>query len=884
MDPVCRVSKPPVLVATEQRMSNKNILGRIALALLLMTTLSLALACGSGSRSAAPPPAVDATPGTAPAGMTGPDAEKRIDAIVSKMSLEEKVDYVGGTDWFFVRAVPRLGVPALRMADGPFGVRGTSPSTAMAAGIALASTWNPTLAETVGLEIGRDARARGIHFLLGPGVNIYRAPMNGRNFEYFGEDPLLAGRIAVGYINGMQRQGVSATVKHFLANNSEFDRNRTDSVLDERTMREIYLPAFEAAVKEAKVGALMTSYNLINGVHASQNGPMITDVVKKDWGFDGVVMSDWKATYDGVGAANAGLDLEMPSGVAMNRASLLPAVKSGIVSASTIDDKVRRILRAAARFGWLDREQADLAIPTLNPRGDAVALEAARQGMVLLKNEGQILPLDRTRLKTVAVIGPLAHPGVPVGGGSAGVQPYRTVSQLEGIAAALGPNVTVLHHRGLPTFAELANRTNFTTEQNGGRAGVVVEVFGTLALEGRPAATRVEERINLVGPYVPPGPSTDPTGAFSSARWTGWFTPTDSTPHRFFLFDFRGEAGCRAMVDGKAVLDNWEVPKAQLTETTMTFTPGPHKVVLECSRRVIPGSTGVFVRLGIVPEQSIVEPAALAIAAKADVVVAALGYDAQVESESGDRPFALPGGQDLLVKGLVGANKRTIVAITSGGGVDMAGWLDSVPAVVMSWFSGQQGGTALGQLLAGDANFSGRLPITIEKSWADNPNHDSYYPAPGTKKVPYSNGVFVGYRGYERDKVAPLFPFGYGLSYTTFSFGKPVVTPKAGTTGPVYTVSFDVTNTGSRAGAAVAQVYVAPIQPKVPRPPKELKAFARVELKPGEVRRVTVELDARAFSYWDTSGRQWRADAGDYRILVGSSTADTPVDATITLK
>ena len=486
----------------------------------------------------------------------------------------------------------------------------------------------------------------------------------------------------------------------------------------------------------------------------------IADVVKKEWGFDGVVMSDWKSTYDGVGAANAGLDLEMPSGVAMNRASLLPAVKSGVVSAATIDDKVRRILRMAARFGWLDREQADLAIPTLNPRGDAVALEAARQGMVLLKNEGQILPLDRTRLKTVAVIGPLAHPGVPVGGGSAGVQPYRTVSQLEGIAAALGPNVTVLHHRGLPTFAELANRTNFTTEQNGGRAGVVVEVFGNLALEGRPAATRVEERINLVGPYVPPGPSTDPKGAFSSARWTGWFTPTDSTPHRFFLFDFRGEAGCRAMVDGKPVLDNWEVPKAQLTETTMTFTPGPHKVVLECSRRVIPGLTGVFVRLGIVPEQSIVELAALAIAAKADVVVAALGYDAQVESESGDRPFALPGGQDLLIKGLVGANKRTIVAITSGGGVDMAGWLDSVPAVVMSWFSGQQGGTALGQLLTGDANFSGRLPITIEKSWADNPNHDSYYPAPGTKKVPYSNGVFVGYRGYERDKVAPLFPFG----------------------------------------------------------------------------------------------------------------------------
>jgi beta-glucosidase len=862
-------------------MSHTNCISRAALIIFLASAATFLVSCSTNKPTEVQPSA-GAAPAVAAVPPAGPDAEKRIDAIVSKMTLEEKVDYIGGTDWFFIRAVPRLGVPAFRMADGPFGVRLTSPSTSMAAGIALASTWNPALAEKVGLQIGRDARARGVHIMLGPAVNIYRAPMNGRNFEYMGEDPLLAGRVAVGYIKGMQTQGVTATVKHFLANNSEFDRNRTDSVLDERTMREIYFPAFEAAVKEAKVGALMTSYNLVNGVHASQNGDTI-GVVKKEWGFDGIVMSDWKATYDGVGAANGGQDLEMPSAVFMNRAALLPAVKSGVVSEATIDDKVRRILRVAARFGWLDRDQADLSIPALNPQGDAVALEAARQGMVLLKNEGQLLPLDKARLKTVAVIGPLAHPGVPVGGGSAGVQPYRTVSQLEGIVAALGPDVTVLHHRGVPTLNELANRTNFTTEQNGGRAGVTVEVFGNLALEGRPAATRVEEHINLVGPYVPPGPSTEPTGAFSSARWTGWFTPTDATPHRFFLFDFRGEGGCRALVDGKAVIDNWEVAKAMLTETTMTFAPGPHKVVLECSRRVIPGSTGVFVRLGIIPEHAIVEPAAIALASKADVVVASLGFDAQVESESGDRPFALPGGQDLLIKGLVGANKKTVVAITSGGGVDMSGWIETVPAVVMSWFSGQQGGSALGQLLAGDANFSGHLPISIEKTWTDNPNHDSYYPAPGTKKVAYSNGVFVGYRGYEHNKVAPLFPFGHGLSYTTFSYGKPVVSPKS-SPGPSYTVTFDVKNTGARAGAAVAQVYVAAVSPKVPRPPKELKGFARVELAPGEQRRVTVELDVRAFSYWDVTTHQWRADAGAYRILVGPSSAETPGEAVVTLK
>jgi beta-glucosidase len=849
-----------------------------ALAIVILLSAMAALPLAQAKR----PPRASRQP-VASTSTSGQDAEARVEALLSKMSLEEKVDYIGGTDWFFVRAVPRLKLPSFRMADGPFGVRSATPSTAFAAGIALAASWDASLAARVGTELGRDSRARGVHFILAPGVNIYRAPMNGRNFEYLGEDPLLAGRLAAAYIRGVQSQGVSATVKHFLANNSEFDRNRTDSVIDGRTLREIYLPAFETAVKDGKVASLMTSYNLVNGVHASQNGPLI-DIAKKEWGFDGIVMSDWRATYDGIGAANAGLDLEMPSAVAMNRDTLLPAIKAGTVSVATIDDKVRRILRVAGRLGWLDREQADASISAYNRRGAAAALQAAREGMVLLKNDGAVLPLDRAKLRTVAVIGPLAHPGIPVGGGSAGVQPFRTVSQFEGLVAALGPGVNVLYHRGLPTYAELANRTNFTTGRDGGRAGVTLEVFGNLSLSGPPAATRVEDHVNLVGPYVPPGPATEPGSAFSSARWTGWFTAADATPHRFFVFDFRGEGGCRALVDGRAVIDNWEVPKAQLTETTVSFTPGPHQVVLECSRRAIPGSTGVFVRLGIVPERAIVETDAIAMAARSDAVVAAVGYDAQVESESGDRPFALPVGQDLLLKELAAANKRTIVTVTSGGGVDMAGWIGRVPAVVMTWFAGQEGGTALAELLTGTANFSGHLPISIEKAWADNPNHDSYYPAAGTTKVPYASGIFVGYRGYDHNKTALLFPFGHGLSYTSFSLGRPTVSPRPGAGPHACRVSFDVTNTGKRVGATVAQVYVAPKAPQVPRPPKELKGFARVELKPGETRRVSVDLDARAFSYWDVANRQWRAAAGDYAILTGLSSADTPLEVKVTLK
>src|SRR6202050_5448750 len=315
------------------------------------------------------------------------DLDHRVDAIIAKMTLEEKIDYLGGTEGFFVRALPDLGVPRLRMADGPMGVRNFGPATAMAAGINLAATWDPSLAERVGTEIGRDARAKGVNLLLGPGLNIYRAPMNGRNFEYFGEDPVLAGRIAVGYIQGVQSEGVSATAKHYLGNNSEFDRHNVDSIIDERTMREIYLPAFEAAVKEAHVGAVMDSYNKVNGEHATQNEMLNTQILKREWGFQGVVMSDWFGTYDGVAAAKSGMDLEMPSGMFMNRSALLPAVKDGRLAESQLDDKVRRILRLAVKSHWLDRDQTDASIPRYNLEGRQAALEAAREGAVLLKNE-----------------------------------------------------------------------------------------------------------------------------------------------------------------------------------------------------------------------------------------------------------------------------------------------------------------------------------------------------------------------------------------------------------------------------------------------------------------------------------------------------------------
>src|SRR5712692_127591 len=384
------------------------------------------------------------------------DVEARVDSLLKQLSLEEKIDLIGGIDAFYIREIQHIHLPRLKMSDAPVGVRNYGPSTAVG-GVALAASWDPELAQRVGTTFGQDGRARGVHFLLGPGVNIYRSPMNGRSFEYFGEDPFLAARTTVGYIKGLQSQSVSATVKHFMGNNSEFDRHNVDSIIDERTMREIYLPAFEAAVKEANVGAVMDSYNLTNSQHLTQNGYFNTDIAKKEWGFKGIMMSDWDATYDAVGAANGGLDLEMPSGKFMNRTLLLPAIRSGKVSEATIDDKVRRILRTAIQFGWMDRDQTDASVPRLNADGRQVALEATRSGIVLLKNEGNLLPLDKGRIKSIAVIGPDAYPAQPVGGGSGEVRPFLAVSFLQGIADYLGSGAKVYYAPGVPTLAEIAD-------------------------------------------------------------------------------------------------------------------------------------------------------------------------------------------------------------------------------------------------------------------------------------------------------------------------------------------------------------------------------------------------------------------------------------------
>ena len=788
---------------------------------------------------------------------------------------------LGGVDGFFIRGIPRLGLPPLKMADGPLGVRNYGPATAMAGGIALAATWNPSLAERMGTELGRDARAKGVHFLLGPGVNIYRAPMNGRNFEYFGEDPFLASRIAVGYIKGVQSQGVSATVKHYMGNNSEFDRHNTDSIIDERTMREIYLPVFEAAVKEANVGAIMDSYNLTNGAHLSQHGYLNTDVAKNEWGFRGIMMSDWFATYDAVAAANGGLDLEMPSGAFMNRETLLPAIQQGKVSVATIDDKVRRILRTAIRFGWLDRDQTDRSIPRYNQQGRTVALETARESMVLLKNERSLLPLDKARIKSIAIIGPDAYPAVPVGGGSGRVEPFVATGFLQGLGNYLGTAAQVYYSRGIPSLGEMAQATNFFTHAIDGRPGLNAEYFDNKDLKGTPTIKRIDQHLNFRA-----GTSADFPAATLSSRWTGYYLPSESGSYDVFVASTGEDGGYyRLYLDDKLIFDDWSTSRAAVGQARVSLDAKPHKILLEQHGRS--GWLGTRMQFGIVRHGSLVSQEARNLAANADVVVVAAGFDPETESEGADRTFQLPPAQDELVEAMTAVNKNTILVITSGGNVDMTGWLDRVPALIEAWYPGQEGGTALAEVLFGEVNPSGRLPVTFERRWEDNPVSNSYYPPAGTNKVEYKEGVFVGYRGYEKNGTKPQFPFGYGLSYTNFSYSNLSVQQgitKGGSPEIWWAeVSFDISNTGRLAGSEVAQVYVGDSHSKIPRPLKELQGFAKLELKPGEKKRVKVMLNQRALSYYDTNGRQWRAEPGDFDVLVGPSSAKIELRGKISL-
>jgi beta-glucosidase len=816
-----------------------------------------------------------------------PQIEARARALVAKLTLEQKIELLGGVDTMFTHAAPAIDLPRLKMSDGPIGVRTWGPTTAYVGGASLAASWDPALARRIGEGLGRDARARGVHFLLGPGVNIARSPLDSRNFEYFSEDPFLAANMTVPYIEGVQSQGVIATVKHFALNDQEYNRYNVSVDVDERTMREIYLPAFEAAVTQAHVDAVMNSYNLVNGVHATQNEFLNLRVLKGDWGFQGILMSDWNATCDTVGSANNGLDLEMPGPRFMNAKALMAAVKEGSVKESTLDDKVQRLLRTVLRYGFLDRPQFDPADSTYSVADRTVTLEAARESLTLLKNDGHLLPLDPAKVKTIAVIGPNAWPAVTGGGGSAETQAFEPVSILTGIANVAGPNVHVLYSRGLPTMNDVFTGTAW-------KGGVQAATYPSKDFTGTPEVVFLPNIADWTDKLWHPEAM-----AQRSIRYTASYTPAKSGKYLFLAYSqFWGGDVYKVTVDGKQVLAYTDVDGQVPQSATLELNAGQ---TVQVVAEYLPGYPGVRFGLGIAYEQDLVAAEVKSFAAAADVVVVAAGFTPETEREGSDRTFELPWGQDALIEAVAAANPRTIVTLTGGGGMDTRRWLSKVPALLHAYYPGQEGGTAVGEVLFGKHNPEGKLPVSFDRSWEENPSFAYYYPIKGAETtlhvtegdkppvdsvvphVKYGDKLMVGYRYWTSTGKHPLFPFGFGLSYSTFSFSKLEVSASAAS-GSTVPVSFNVTNTGSVAGAEVAQLYVSDPSAKVNRPERELKGFEKVRLAPGETKHVTLKLDARAFSYWDEAAHKWTIDPGKFVIRVGNSSENTPLQADLTLK
>lgn len=790
----------------------------------------------------------------------------RAAALVKQMTLEEKLSYIGGHEGFYIRAIPRLNIPQIRMADGPQGVRNNTKSTMFACGVAAAATWNRSLVNRMGIGLGQDSRARGVHILLGPGVNIYRSPLCGRNFEYFGEDPYLASETAVQYIKGVQSQGVIATVKHFAGNNQEWDRHQVSSDIDERTLQEIYFPAFRKSVQVADVGAVMSSYNPVNGVHASENKELTIDILRKRWGFEGIFMSDWNATYSGVGAANGGLDLEMPSGKLMNQKNLTAAIQSGVVPMATIDQKVQNILQTLIAYGFFDREQLDKSIPEQNPFSDQVALDMAREGIVLLKNEQQFLPLSKGK---VVVLGPNSG-NIPTGGGSGFVHPFATTSVGQGMAQ-MGKQFKVQPTEDYLWVTDLTAAGEFFTDASCTQKGLRAAYYANMTFSGAPARSSVEG--SVVYDWAKGAPEGLPKDKFSIA-WAGVFVPAaDGT----VMFEVEGDDGYRLLIDGKPLVSDWRNHKKTVRKAALTVQAGK-KYALQLDYYDNQSDASVKLSYGKT------NPALDGLLKEANTVIYCAGFNSETEKENSDRTFELSKDQLDMIDRIAAINPNLVVVLNAGGAVDFSGWADKAKAVLMAWYPGQVGGTAIAEIITGKISPSGRLPITMEKKAQDNPTFPNYHLNVDTmvrkgtfqKRVSYNEGVFVGYRGYERAGIEPLYPFGFGLSYTTFEYGNLQLSPQ----GAQVKVSFEVTNTGKFDAADVAQVYVGENAPKVLRPTRELKAYEKVFLKKGEKKRIELLLDREAFAYWDVQTHAFAVNPGLFTIGVGRSAKEILLSGT----
>ncbi len=803
--------------------------------------------------------------------------EARVNDLFGRLTQDEKLSLLTGTA-FTTNAIPRLGVPAMAMADAGQGVRGgmegtLGPATLFPAGVTMASTWDPELVGRIGAAIGQEAQNKGtgVQVLLGPAVNIHRSPLGGRNGEYFSEDPFLAGRLAVGYIQGMQSVGTAACIKHYACNNEEVDRGEVNVHVDERALREIYLPAFEAGATEGHAWTLMSSYNRINGPHATANEYLLTEVLKKGWGWDGMVMSDWGAVHETARVINAGNDLEMPGPGLLAPKNVARALNRGQTMQAQIDENVHRILRAILRVGLLDGPRTPNHALVNSPEHQQLTFQAASQGIVLLKNQGNILPLDADRIRSVAVIGPAAVDMQYGAAGSPGLTPFYSINPLEGIQQEVGPEVAVNYARGTQTGAPIPAPAFLRPDGSG--TGLRAEYFTNRNLTGTPALVRTDAQIQNDWNTTSPAPGLPRTNF--SVRWTGKLVAPKTGRYALSL---TADDGCRLFLNGKRLVDHWIDSAASPQNVAVDLVAGrAYDLRVEYYQAA---GLAVAALNWIVPGTARFTEAVEA-ARRSDVAVVCVSTEG-TEGEGQDRPsMDLPGDQDGLIQAVAAANKRTIVVLNNGTPVTMTRWLNRVPGLVETWFPGQEGGHALAAVLFGDVNPSGKLPDTLAARREDYPDFGHF---PGTRgQVYYTEGIYVGYRHFDKAKIAPLFPFGYGLSYTTFRYGPLTLSQDSLAPDGAVTASLDVTNTGRRAGAEVVEMYVHDPHPKIDKPVRELKNFAKVDLQPGETKTVHFQLAPRALSYCDVPGKQWKADAGEYDIQIGASSRDIRQQARLRL-
>ncbi|WP_124386069.1 glycoside hydrolase family 3 protein [Pseudomonas sp. R5-89-07] len=836
---------------------------------------------------------------------TGNAVEARVSSILDNMNQSEKINFTRVNDGHMIPSLLKWGIKGTVAYDSSMGVHVNNATfgAQYPSQSALAATWSINRAKEFGLAIAYETRISGGQQMLSPGVNLYRTPYNGRSAEYVsGEDPFLGAVLAPAIVNGIQAQGIQASGKHYLANEQEANRQALNVVVDERTLRELYLPGFESMVKNANVASIMCGFNKINGDYACENHHLITDVLKGEWGFQGMVISDFNAIHNAFKGAWAGTDIDMPSGLQFTEANLLPYVWSGQLTQNVIDDKVKRNLRGIVSYDF--QENLNTAKPLEHPEyGQRTSLNAAREAIVLLRNENTsagkpLLPLARTA--KVAVIGNWAHEAPASPFGTANSPPNSYVTELSGLQQLASSSAKVTYLSDLSLNPQSSVWYQPAVDKNAvSNAGVKAEYFSNTSFSGDPTLTRVEPGVNLnwtTGTNVTNAGTTavsgfSPNAGAFSARFSSVIKPTIAGPH---VFKVRADGPYKLWVNDELVLQSDGVPYSSDVVNALT-TSGKtaslkagksYTVKLEYQRvqgNFIPalgGVTGVQMSWA-----SLRPPADLA---DYDAVVVAVGTTYENEGEGSDHGYELPDQQAELIKQVAKANPNTIVVMHGGGVANMQPWAKKVGATLQAWFPGQQGGQALAEILYGKVNPSGKLPVTIDQHIEDNPSYASY-PDPAAYRgdnalteMTYSEGLYLGYRGYDKKHAKPLYPFGYGLSYTSFGYSDLKLSSNVMAPGSTVDVTFTLTNTGDKAGFEVAQLYVQPVKPAVDRPEKELKGFTKVYLKPGESKTVSIPIDSRSLAYYVDKTDSWDVDAGKFKILVGADSQNLALNRTLT--